>query len=139
MHWSSEKLEELKRLSAAGYSYQQIANQIGVTRNAVAGKLGRLGMRQPKLPPPSKQAAAKRQRPTLRLVALFGRRLEDVPIANDRHCSLLELNAGKCRWPINEPDSDNFCFCGNTPLAGFPYCVGHARFAYRPARRSAGK
>ena len=48
---------------------------------------------------------------------------------------MLELSAGKCRWPINEPGAENFCFCGNTPLEGFPYCAGHARIAYKSAAR----
>ena len=51
-----------------------------------------------------------------------------------RGCTLLELAHGQCRWPINEPGADNFCFCGNEAFQALPYCVGHARLAYRSTR-----
>jgi GcrA cell cycle regulator len=57
------------------------------------------------------------------------------PIHNGPGCSLLELSAEKCRWPINTPGAEDFCFCGNTPVEGLPYCAGHTRLAYRPGSR----
>jgi hypothetical protein len=36
-------------------------------------------------------------------------------------------------WPISYPGAAGFCFCGNEPVKGLPYCLGHARIAYRPA------
>ena len=48
-------------------------------------------------------------------------------------CSLLELSEERCRWPISTPGAEDFCFCGNTPLEGLPYCAGHT-----PARLPAG-
>jgi hypothetical protein len=60
---------------------------------------------------------------------------EDIPIYSGRGCTLLELSQGKCRWPISSPGADDFCFCGNEPVKGLPYCVGHARIAYRPVGR----
>jgi hypothetical protein len=46
----------------------------------------------------------------------------------------------KCRWPISNPGAEDFCFCGNEPVKGLPYCPGHARIAYRQdrQRRNAG-
>jgi GcrA cell cycle regulator len=41
------------------------------------------------------------------------------------------LSQGKCRWPISHPGAEDFCFCGNEPVKGLPYCLGHARIAYR--------
>ena len=60
---------------------------------------------------------------------------EDIPIHNGRGCTLLELSQGKCRWPMSNPGAEGFCFCGNEPLKGLPYCVGHARIAYRSVGR----
>ncbi len=55
-------------------------------------------------------------------------------------CSLFELSEQRCRWPISTPGADDFCFCGNTPLGGMPYCSGHYRLAYQcriaPARNA---
>ena len=57
------------------------------------------------------------------------------PIATVHCCSLLELSEQRCRWPISTPGADDFCFCGNTPVEGLPYCPGHTRLAYRPGSR----
>jgi hypothetical protein len=62
---------------------------------------------------------------------------EDIPIYNGRGCTLLELSQGKCRWPISNPGAEDFCFCGNEPVKGLPYCLGHARIAYRSVGRQA--
>jgi GcrA cell cycle regulator len=57
---------------------------------------------------------------------------EEQPIYNGHRCSLFELTEEKCRWPIGNPGAADFCFCGNEPIRGLPYCVGHTRIAYRP-------
>jgi GcrA cell cycle regulator len=57
------------------------------------------------------------------------------PISSERRCSLLELGNERCRWPIGTPGAEDFCFCGNTPIEGMPYCSGHTRLAYRPGSR----
>ena len=59
----------------------------------------------------------------------------DEPIATAHCCSLLELSEERCRWPISTPGAEDFCFCGNTPVEGLPYCPGHTRLAYRPGSR----
>jgi GcrA cell cycle regulator len=64
---------------------------------------------------------------------------EDIPIYNGRGCTLLELSQEKCRWPISNPGAKDFCFCGNEPVKGLPYCLGHARIAYRPAGIAAAR
>jgi GcrA cell cycle regulator len=145
--WPPERVERLKSLFGAGLSCSRIANEIGVTRNAVIGKVNRLGLSRPKGLPARKSDGGERKLPPWRLKVisqhqLLARlpraplpRLEDIAIFDGRGCSLLELSVGKCRWPINEPGEDNFCFCGNAQLAGFPYCVGHARIAYKSPGR----
>ena len=41
-----------------------------------------------------------------------------------------------CRWPIGEPGTQGFRFCGATSLPGRPYCEEHAGIAYvRPSDR----
>jgi hypothetical protein len=47
--------------------------------------------------------------------------------------SLLELNEAKCHWPVGDPASPDFFFCGGKALAGLAYCVYHSRLAYQPA------
>src|SRR5262249_56418701 len=51
-------------------------------------------------------------------------------------CSLIDIADRQCRWPIGDPASTDFLFCGNDSINGFTYCLGHARMAYRvPQRR----
>ena len=49
----------------------------------------------------------------------------------DRRVSLLGLTENTCRWPISTVGAPDFCFCGNPPVEGLPYCPGHSRLAYR--------
>ena len=49
-----------------------------------------------------------------------------------QRCTLLELSDNKCRWPIGDPGSVEFYFCGGSPVEGAPYCTFHSRVAYQP-------
>lgn len=40
-----------------------------------------------------------------------------------------------CRWPIGDPRSPDFRFCGCTAHEGLPYCIDHARVAYQTVSR----
>jgi GcrA cell cycle regulator len=146
--WTTERLERLKTGFEAGLSCREIAVDIGVSRNAVIGKLSRLNLTREQsgdARPPARKDAAERTRrePKPRqqyrlLQALYaGSQPAPAhdPISNAHRCSLLELNEARCRWPINTPGAADFCFCGNTPVAGQPYCPGHNRLAYRPGSR----
>lgn len=44
---------------------------------------------------------------------------------------MANLKTNQCRWPIGDPDSDNFHFCGEQVFAGKPYCYEHCRQAYQ--------
>jgi len=146
--WTAERLELLKTSFEAGLSCRQIADDIGVSRNAVIGKLSRLNLTREeeghlRRPPRKRAPKEARARTGARLQhqileALYGEpqpAADDEPIHNGHCCSLLELNEERCRWPISTPGAADFCFCGNTPLAGLPYCAGHTRLAYRPGSR----
>jgi GcrA cell cycle regulator len=151
--WTSERVEQLKGCIGAGLTCSQIAAEIGVTRNAVIGKLNRLGLARPKTmlarEQRQKRAAWRSKGGTGNVTRLFTqhRILVELPpeppagtevtfIHNGRGCSLLELSPGNCRWPISEPGAADFCFCGNSQVEGLPYCAGHARLAYKSAARA---
>jgi GcrA cell cycle regulator len=157
--WTSERIELLKRCLHAGLSCGQTAREIGVTRNAVIGKMNRLGLSRPKdvigrqleqrrgarLARPKTPRTWRSKSPRLNIFAQHEMLMvtfrrpqppaDDIPIYNGRGCTLLELSQGKCRWPINSPGAQDFCFCGNEPVKGLPYCPGHARIAYRSVGR----
>jgi GcrA cell cycle regulator len=144
--WTDERLERLKIGFAAGSTCRQIADAIGVSRNAVIGKLNRLNLtRENNSEPPARKKTAKARRrgsvPQLQyqlLQAVYAEppsEARDAPISSEHICSLFELSEARCRWPINTPGEKDFGFCGNTPLEGLPYCAGHSRIAYRPGSR----
>jgi GcrA cell cycle regulator len=152
--WTTERIALLKNYVEAGLSCRQIANEIGVTRNAVIGKVSRLGLsalkgisaplvpdaprerrtkpRQPGRLSQRRQASAHRGAPLFPVSTIA---VADMVIDKSLHCDLLALSDGKCRWPIGEPGKEGFCFCGGEQTAGLSYCAPHARLAYRGAAR----
>jgi len=144
--WTAERLDLLKRHFEAGLSCSQIAAYIGVSRNAVIGKLTRLGLTRGPASAEPRTATAKpraanspprQQYQILQAVYTNRQPVCDAPIASERPCSLYELSKQRCRWPISTPGAKDFCFCGNMPLDGLPYCAGHTRLAYRSGARVA--
>lgn len=144
--WTDERLELLKGHFAAGLTCRQIAAEIGVSRNAVIGKLSRLGLTRDKPAsgePRAKRPRERRGRSVPRLHYEMLREIYDeaaftaAPIESAHRCSLFELDNARCRWPVNA-EAEAFAFCGNTPLSGLPYCQGHTRLAYRSLARRAG-
>ena len=144
--WTPERVELLKMRFAAGVSCREIAYDIGVSRNAVIGKISRLNLTresEPRRIARKDEAKGRRTRSVPRLQYQMLRTLyaeteapayEEV-ISSEHRCSLLELSEKRCRWPISTPGTEDFCFCGNPPLDGLPYCAGHTRLAYRPGSR----
>lgn len=148
--WTAERIEQLRHFVIAGLSCSQIAAEIGVSRNAVIGKIHRLGIGPGRPAAPPARACPPRVRrprqPQPRFLKLFGAApyLADetdpalAPIDTTQRCTLVAVAQGKCRWPIGDPCDPDFLFCGNEAVTGLSYCVGHARMAYRLAgRRSA--
>jgi len=158
MSWTDERVELLKKLWADGLSASQIAAELGgITRNAVIGKVHRLGL-SGRAKSPSSAAPRQRKarahshmlrvsRPAMRgntaLAQSFGQLAYDyeveaepelidniIPLGQRR--SILELTEETCRWPIGDPGSADFFFCGGQTATG-PYCGYHARIAYQPA------
>ncbi len=154
MSWTDERVELLKKLWSDGLSASQIAAELGgITRNAVIGKVHRLGLSGRAK---SASSAAPRQRKArssshmLRLARASVRgntalahayeietdatpeMIENI-IPIGQRCTILELTEQTCRWPIGDPGSSEFFFCGGATIAGLPYCAYHSRVAYQPA------
>ncbi len=157
--WTDDRVELLKKLWGEGLSASQIAARLagGVTRNAVIGKVHRLGLSgratvsRPSAPRPRKPrqpahpgqttsyptAGATALKPQTRPVptprpdpAPEPIRLADIP--KGERVNILMLTDKTCRWPIGDPGTEDFCFCGHTPRPGMPYCESHAQLAYQP-------
>ncbi len=203
MSWTDERVELLKRMWAEGQSASQIAKELGgVTRNAVIGKVHRLGLSnragdgaaqgdeaeapvaapaaaraeaprpaevpraaapQPEAPraAPVERAAPAAPAPSATVTPLpvrkavipAGQPLPPQPSLNEispealasvrevekraRKLTLMELTERTCKWPIGDPATDDFWFCGLPSLPGKPYCEAHVGVAFQPmsARR----
>ena len=162
MSWNDERVELLKKLWAEGLSASQIAGRIGsVTRNAVIGKVHRLGLsgratttRMKSHRPRTRPLAVKRPPPKPRFTNVGNTALRALyqetepyvapveelvsPVAERR--SIQTLEECSCRWPIGDPQDADFHFCGKTKVTGLPYCEFHARRAFQPpqSRRGGG-
>ncbi|CAL8978592.1 GcrA cell cycle regulator [Rhodoplanes serenus] len=160
--WTDERVELLKKLWNDGLSASQIAAELGgITRNAVIGKVHRLGLsgrakspaaavprqRKPRAAQPMMRVArpAMRGNTALARAPMYEVEYEQeadavatvVPMG--QRCTLLELGEGKCRWPVGDPGATDFFFCGGRTSDGLPYCTYHARIAYQPVDRRRDK
>jgi GcrA cell cycle regulator len=159
--WTDERVENLKKLWQEGLSASQIAGRLGgVTRNAVIGKVHRLGLSgrattsRMKSLRPRRPAASTQKRPQPKnrfaqqgnsaLRALYQGDAEpyqppaeEVVIPLEQRKYITTLTESCCRWPIGDPQHEDFHFCGKGKVTGLPYCEFHARRAFQPpqARR----
>jgi GcrA cell cycle regulator len=148
MGWTDERVELLKKLWQDGLSASQIAKQLGgVTRNAVIGKVHRLGLSGRATPSKPQRTVFKAPRPARpvsaapaaprRLVAEPANQPQPSPVRfvdeEPGTATVLTLGAHMCKWPIGDPSLDSFTFCGRRTGEG-PYCAHHAQVAYQPAQ-----
>ena len=56
----------------------------------------------------------------------------DVVVPMSRHLSLLQLSENTCKWPVGDPLSEDFYFCGADAGESGPYCAFHAKLAFQP-------
>jgi GcrA cell cycle regulator len=146
MGWTDERVDQLKSLWAEGLSASQIARALGsVTRNAVIGKVHRLGLAGRAGPPRAERPRSVSHRPMMRIAVPEPEIVEEDPIIleDGSFATVLTINDRMCRWPIGDPSEHEFHFCGRKPKSGSPYCEAHARKAYQPQlqrrdRRAAG-
>jgi len=183
MAWTDERVEKLRQMWSEGMSASQIAKSLGgVTRNAVIGKVHRLGLSnrtsskpdggpdmaqdipvtakpsvaepapkpaaetapkpkpKPEATPTPAPAPAQVARPAAPLNVREPRPPMEAPVTADlaaidaraMKISLLELTERTCKWPIGDPTSDDFHFCGQPAHPGKPYCEAHVAVAFQP-------
>ena len=146
MGWTEERVALLRKLWTEGLSASQIAKQLGgVTRNAVIGKVHRLGLagratpsRPAKRPvrtarPRVMSPMAPRMRPPSSLPMVVIPHLEPIKFEDGKTATVLSLNENMCKFPIGDPTDASFAFCGRGSANG-PYCSDHARLAYQPSQ-----
>ncbi len=154
MAWTDERVEELKKLWSEGLSASQIAKQLGgVTRNAVIGKVHRLGLSGRATPSRPARRTVKPSRPRTTTastppVARTPARptpsappatppapVEPAVLPSGEFATVLTLRDSMCKWPIGDPASSSFRFCGRKTTGEQTYCDAHADMAYQPSQK----
>ncbi|MBL4806642.1 MAG: GcrA cell cycle regulator [Rhodobacteraceae bacterium] len=188
MAWTDDRVEILKTMWGDGKSASQIATELGgVTRNAVIGKVHRLGLSnrpttttkattspaakvtkpiaKPKvakpIPTPEKAKPASvvphnnLPIPRPRPIITAGKPLPPQRSANEvsaealanvkkleetaRKLNLMQLTERTCKWPIGDPATEEFWFCGHPVDPGKPYCETHVSVAFQPMSSRQGR
>jgi GcrA cell cycle regulator len=138
--WSDDRIAELKHLWQEGLSASQVADTLGsVSRNAVIGKIHRLGLagrgagssiprrpRSPRAPRPERL-----NRPPSAVAVI---EMDPLPLADGSFATMRSIDTQMCRWPIGDPTTATFHFCGRPHKEGSPYCEAHALRAHQPQK-----
>ena len=196
MAWTEERVKKLTLLWKSGNSASKIALELGegVSRNAVIGKIHRLGLSErgsglspkgtkkssedqsdntltadksqidfkldPNLEQSAKRKGKKRGRkPSIKKLLNNENTSDSIPKINNnllsesgelesevdqvtldnlikieknaKKLSLLELTEKTCKWPIGDPATSEFWFCGHPSAQGKPYCEAHVSIAFQ--------
>lgn len=170
LSWTDERVELLRKLWLDGLSASRIAAELsgGVTRNAVIGKVHRLGLsgriKAPNAAPgirprPLEKAATQVETPRigtlpprpapLPIRGNVAMAIQDRPVPAPQarrsfddnvlclaeNVTIMELRESMCRWPVGDPSSAEFRYCGGKATIGEgPYCKFHSRMAYQPTQ-----
>jgi len=196
--WDNATLKKLKALTGKGLSTSEIGKRLGMSKNAIVGKLNRLGWNAKasatgaektekktvakkiveKVTGVKKAAATKapakkavtvkapaKKKPVAKVVSkkttakapakkATGTKAPAKKVAPAKaepkasaksnaknlamHQRIIQhslemanLKPNQCRWPIGDPDSEHFHFCGETVFVGKPYCYEHCKQAYQ--------
>jgi len=143
--WTPEREKAVKRWWSEGKSASWIAEHLGggATRNAVIGKVHRLGLvtsgrEKPAVPSPVKPTTA--HRPSFGIAGngtMFERGevrpphvVVDYPEEAAGSVTIMTAKAHHCRWPIGE--GSGLSFCGKPRRDELvSYCPDHCRIAFQ--------
>lgn len=163
MSWTDDRIEVLAKLWREGLSASQIAAQLGnVTRNAVIGKIHRLGLSSRDKPASkgggrrkntsstsnvlnasnnnkytrtnrttAKTAKTNNQSEIIKITPRIDSNTENLTAPKPKELKLTELTETTCKWPLGDPQNDDFCFCGHSAKSDTPYCEYHSKIAYQ--------
>ena len=156
--WTQEAEEALNEALQRNLTATQIALEMSekfgfqLTRCSVLGRVHRTRLKlQSKRADTLKRSKPPAQKPKAKAIRNGGvapsklvpikpfvERAPEIVIPESQRVTLMELSAGMCRWPMGDPRTPEFRYCGGAACSGLPYCEAHARIGYTtPADRRA--
>jgi GcrA cell cycle regulator len=155
LNWEEAHSVALREYVEKGMSFSEAARSLNkrfgtaYSRNAAIGRARRLGLSSPERahrvarPKPSKPAVARLRKPRERPSPGSSARVEVRERAaalqlrcvaiTPRHLSLVELEAGDCRYPYGgDVEGEAITFCGHPRRDGSSYCVSHFHLTSAP-------
>jgi GcrA cell cycle regulator len=132
--WDDQSSAKLTLLWAEGHSCSEIGRRMNVSKNAVVGKVGRLGLPKRENPvrkrpegvakPPAKPRRLKRP-----VIAAA-----EAPVEN---FAVVRGKSEPCCWPMGDPRARGFRYCDAPGVPGASYCAAHKRLSSADAMASA--
>lgn len=163
--WDSATLKKLKALTGKGLSTAEIGKRLGISKNAVVGKLNRMGwnatadtvaakpvksaiakpLKKVAAKPMPKEKAKSEKSTVAKVIATKptpAPKNQKSAISNQKSLAMHQriirhslgmasLRHDQCRFPIGDPDSEDFHFCGEKVFPGKPYCYEHCKQVYQ--------
>lgn len=191
--WDNATLKKLKALTGKGLSTSEIGKRLGMSKNAIVGKLNRMGwnakaganlaatdteqkksaakktvtkaseskktataatkktpvksatkktVAKPVAKVTAKKAVTDKKNTPVKEAAKKVEKSKPTAKADAKSLAvhqriiqhsleMANLKPNQCRWPIGDPDSEHFHFCGETVFVGKPYCYEHCKQAYQ--------
>ena len=191
--WDNATLKKLKALTGKGLSTSEIGQRLGMSKNAIVGKVNRMGwnakaganltatdteqeksaakktvakaseskktataatkktpvksatkktVAKPVAKVTAKKAVADKKNTPVKEAAKKVEKSKPTAKADAKSLAvhqriiqhsleMANLKPNQCRWPIGDPDSEHFHFCGETVFVGKPYCYEHCKQAYQ--------
>lgn len=143
--WTDDKIEALRKHWAAGESCTDIGKRLGFSRNAVIGKVNRLGLERREKPSRPVPVRIKTKQPPKPRRVKEDASPDPAPLPpppssgsapDDTTAAVLALTSTTCKWPIGDPKQPGFRFCMREKPADQPYCSGAGHKPYQPNTRA---
>ena len=133
--WTKKKVAKLEVLWKKDLPLSEIGKELGVSRNSIAGKASRLGL-QKRRSPIGTDTETKPKQAESRTRSIHDMDPGDLPLK--LALRTIDWSHTNCSWPIGDPKTNEFRFCGEDVVQGKPYCNAHCFDAYTTGRESGG-
>ncbi len=139
MSWTINSISKLKKLWNKELSTTDIGKKLGFSKNAVVGKAHRLGLKSRSTSVVKKikrkRVIKTKAKAPIKSIIKTKKTSSDKQKINKKTTpskiiGIMDLKKEMCRWPLGDPRSSDFSFCGNPTFKSKPYCLTHCTEAY---------